>query len=132
MAIQQISVFLANKPGSLDRLTHALSDGGVDLRAISVSEAADYGIARLLADDPDKAAAALNGADFIFTRSPVLVCPVPDVAGGLSKLLVLLTETGINIEYMYSCTVGQNAKTAYMIFRVADPEIGRASCRERV
>ena len=119
MSIHQISVFLENRPGALNEMTKALASGGVNLRAISLAETKDFGIARLIADDTALARKVLKEADFVSSLTPVLAYAIPDERGGLNKLLLAFTEAGINIEYMYSCLVEDSA---YMIFRVADTE----------
>ena len=123
----QISVFLENRPGMLGRMTQVLADGGVNLRAISLAETKDFGIARLIADDADKATEVLKAADFISSRTPVVACEIPDEAGGLNKLLTVFTGANINIEYMYSCIIGTQVKRAYMIFRVEDTAAAEAA-----
>ena len=120
MSMRQISVFLENKPGTLERMTQALADGGVNLRAISMAEAADYGIARIIVDDLIGASTVLKDADFVISLTPVLAYEIPNEPGGLNKLLMRFTQAGINIEYMYSCIIGDEEKRAYMILRVAD------------
>ncbi len=128
MSIQQISVFLENRPGTLNEMTQALAEGGVNLRAISLAETKDFGIARLIADDTAKAQTILKDADFVSSLTPVLAYAIPDERGGLNKLLLAFTDAGINVEYMYSCLT---EKSAYMIFRVADTEEAEAALKER-
>ena len=128
MSIQQISVFLENRPGTLNEMTRALAEGGVNLRAISLAETKDFGIARLIADDTKKAQAVLREADFVSSLTPVLAYAIPDERGGLNRLLLAFTDAGINVEYMYSCLT---EKSAYMIFRVADADRAEAALRER-
>ena len=127
MNINQISVFLENAPGALHDMTRALAAGGVDMRAISLAETKDFGIARLIVDDVIAATTVLGDAHFVSTLTPVLVYEIPDEAGGLNKLLTAFTDAGVNIEYMYSCVAGKQQKRAYMIFRVADPRTAEAA-----
>ena len=127
MSMRQISVFLENKPGTLERMTQALADGGVNLRAISMAEAADYGIARIIVDDLIGASTVLKDADFVISLTPVLAYEIPNEPGGLNKLLMRFTQAGINIEYMYSCIIGDEEKRAYMILRVADTAAAEAA-----
>ena len=119
MSIKQISVFLENKPGTLNKMTTVLADAGIDMRALSLAETKDFGIARVIVDDVFAAKDVLKGADFVASLTPVLGYEIPDEPGGLNKLLTIFTEANVNIEYMYSCIVGNGA---YMIFRVADTE----------
>ena len=121
MTINQISVFLENRTGQLAEITHLLADNGIDLRAISIAETANYGILRLIADDADRAANILLTHGNILTMTPVMVVGVPDEPSSLSKLLALIAEGEIGIEYMYSLFTHANGK-AYMVFRVAEED----------
>lgn len=120
MAIKQISVFLENKPGTLNRMTAVLAEHEIGLRALSVAETKDFGIARMIVDDVLAATSVLKDADFIASLTPVLAFEIPDEVGGLNKLLNVFTETKVNVEYMYSFLGGKKSSSAYMIFRVAD------------
>ncbi len=127
MAIKQISVFLENKPVTLNRMTEVLADHKIDLRALSVAETRDFGIARLIVDDVLFAISVLKDADFIASLTPVLAFEIPDEAGGLNKLLNAFTEEKVNVEYMYSFLGGRKINSAYMIFRVADTGTAEAA-----
>ncbi len=121
MNVNQISVFLENRTGQLAEITHLLADNGIDLRAISVAETADYGILRLIADDAERAASILLSKGNILTMTPVMVVGVPDEPSSLSRLLSIIAEGEIGIEYMYSLFTNRNGK-AYMVFRVSEEE----------
>lgn len=121
MTVHQISVFLENKAGSLSEITRILADNKINLRAISIAESADWGVLRLIADDAEKATAILLEKGCVLSMTPVTVVAVPDEPAGLSELLALLAEGGIDISYMYSLFTHQNGK-AYMVFRVAEEE----------
>ena len=122
MSIRQISVFLENKPGALNAMTEVLAKAGIDMRALSLSETTDFGIARLIVDDVYDTATVLKDAGYICSLTPVVAVTIPDVSGGLHKVLCALEEAGINLEYMYSSLAGGPGKEACMIFRLADPE----------
>ena len=119
--INQISLFLENRKGQLAEITHLLADNGIDMRAISIAETADYGILRILVDDTDRAAEILRENGCILTLTPVTIVGVPDEPAALSKLLALIADGGVDIVYMYSLFAGANGK-AYMVFRVADKD----------
>ncbi len=119
--IHQISVFIENKKGSLSEITRLLADSKINLRAISIAESADYGVLRLIADDAEKATSVLLSHGFILSMTPVTVISVPDEPAGLSQVLNILTQAGVDIEYMYSLFTHQNGK-AYMVFRISDQE----------
>ena len=126
MSIKQISVFLENKPGRLKAMTGFLADKKIDIRAISLAETKDFGIARLIVDDAFSAVNTLKENDFIASLTSVLAIEIPDEAGGLDKLLTAFADTGVNIEYMYAFTSNKKADHAYMIFRVADTKAAEA------
>ena len=119
MSIQQISVFLENRAGQLAEITKVLADSGIDLRAISIAETADYGVLRMIVDDSQQAKTILLDSGYIMSVTPVLAVSVPDVPGGVSSVLALLAEGNIDIEYMYSLFTHVEGK-AYMVFRVSD------------
>ena len=119
--IQQISVFLENRKGQLGEITGILAENGIDLRAINIAETADYGILRLIADDPRKAAAVLSEQDFVVSVTPVVAVEVNDKVGGLHSVLKIITDADIDIGYMYS-SFGKKDGAAYMIFRVSEPD----------
>lgn len=119
--IQQISVFLENRKGQLGEITGILAENGIDLRAINIAETADYGILRLIADDPRKAAAVLSEQDFVVSVTPVVAVEVNDKVGGLHSVLKVITDADIDIGYMYS-SFGKKDGAAYMIFRVSEPD----------
>lgn len=121
MTIPQISIFLENKAGQLADITRILAEAQVNMRAISIAETADYGVLRLIVDDAPKASAVLLGEGFILTMTPVVGVAVPDTPGGLGKVLSVISQAGIDVEYMYS-VFGQKDGQAFMIFRVADTE----------
>ncbi|MBQ7260614.1 MAG: ACT domain-containing protein [Lachnospiraceae bacterium] len=124
MSIKQISVFLENRPGTLRKLTGVLAENKIDLRALSLAETKDFGIARIVVDDIFTAMNVLKEADFVASLTPVLAVEVPDEPGGLDKLLNIFSEAEVNIEYMYAFLGGKDAKHAYMILRVSDSEAG--------
>ena len=120
MSIKQISVFLENKPGKLKEMTGVLAENHVDMRALSLAETKDFGIARLVVDDVFNAVNILKEADFVASLTSVLAVAVPDEPGGLDRLLQIFSDANVNIEYMYAFIGGKDSKHAYMIFRVAD------------
>lgn len=119
MTVKQISVFLENKPGRLAELTEVLSENNIDMRALSLAEAADFGIVRLIVDDVYNASTVLKDADYIISVSKVLALEIPDEPGALAKAIRMLGENDINIEYMYAFTTHKK-DVAFMIFRVED------------
>ena len=120
MTVKQISAFLENKPGKLKNMTGVLAQAGIDMRALSLAETKDFGIARIIVDDVFEAVNVLKDADFVASLTSVLAVAVPDEPGGLDKLLQIFSDAQVNIEYMYAFLGSKDTKHAYMIFRVAD------------
>ncbi|MBP2656106.1 MAG: amino acid-binding protein [Firmicutes bacterium] len=102
MILRQISVFLENKRGTLAQVLNALNENGVNLRAMTVADTADFGILRIVVNDPDKVEQILKDANYAVKITPVLTMKIEDSPGGLMKKVKLLTDNGINIEYIYA------------------------------
>ncbi|MGM9562966.1 MAG: ACT domain-containing protein [Faecousia sp.] len=117
--VQQLSVFLQNKSGKIAAVVRALSDSGVDIRALSIADTTDFGILRMLVSDISAAKAALAEQNCILSVNEVTVVAVPDAPGGLSRVLSLMAQEEIDIEYMYSL-IDRGKEDAYMVFRVSD------------
>ena len=127
MSVNQISVFLENKPGALYAMTGVLAENGIDMRAFSLAETSDYGIARIIVNDVYKTTTVLRDAGYIHNITTVLGVAIPDVPGGLNKVLLSLSEAGVNVEYMYAFLGGKKGESAYMIFRVSDDAYAKAA-----
>ena len=121
MSIHQISVFLENRAGQLAEITKLLAQEHVDIRAISIAETADYGLARMIVDDSQKASSILLQHGTILSMTPVWAVEVPDRPAGLAELLAVLAEKNIAVEYMYSLFTHKEGKS-YIVFRVAESE----------
>ena len=121
MHIHQISVFLENRSGQLAQITRTLAEQHINLRAISIAETADYGLARMIVDDAHKASAILLEQGNILSMTPVWAVEVPDRPAGLSDLLNVLADNRVDVEYMYSLFAGQDGH-AYMVLRISDDE----------
>ena len=119
MSIKQISVFMENKPGTLEEMTDVLAKNNIDMRAISVAEAEDFGIARLIVDDVYETATVLKDAGFVKKLSEVLAVEIPDIPGGLNKVLKTLSAAQVNLEYMYAFLGGKDVDKAFLIMKVA-------------
>ena len=121
MSVKQISVFLENRPGALCEMTKVLADEAIDMRAFSLAETSEFGIARILVNDVYKAVTVLKDADYITTVSEAVAVAIPDVPGGLNQVMQIIADAGVNLEYMY-CFLGGKTGKAYMICKVADVE----------
>ncbi len=119
MSVHQISVFLENRAGQLADITNILAKEHVDLRALSIAEASDYGVLRLIVDDAEKTANILLNHGYIVSMTPVTVIAVPDRPSGLAEVLSIMKEGDIDIEYMYAMST-KTIGTAYMVFRISN------------
>lgn len=121
MTVKQISVFVENTAGKLAEFTRVLCKHNINMRALSLADTRDFGILRLIVDDSYKTACVLKDEGYVFSITKVLAVAIPDQPGCLYKILTILGDNDINIEYTYAF----NHKTqgmAYMIFRVEDNE----------
>ena len=116
MKVEQISIFLENKSGRLAEVTEILAREGVNIRTLSLADTADFGILRLIVDRTDPANKVLKEAGFTVARTEVIALEVPDVPGGLARILSVLDGARINVEYMYAFA-RQSADKAIVIFR---------------
>jgi hypothetical protein len=119
--VKQISVFLENKEGRLAEVTKALADSGINIRALSIADTTDFGILRLIVNDPDAAFEVLKRAEFTVSVKEVLAIGITDEPGSLSKALQALKAGGVVIEYMYAF-LGKAGDKAMVILKVSDIE----------
>jgi len=115
--VSQLSVFIENKSGRLADVTRALADANINIRALSIADTIDYGLLRLIVNDPIKAKKVLADAAFTVALTEVLAIEVPDRPGGLAGIIDILAQAGLNIEYMYAF-VGKSGENAIVIFRI--------------
>jgi hypothetical protein len=118
-------VFIANESGRVSEVTSVLGEGGVNIRGFSVSDTADYGILRLVVDKPDEAHALLKRAGFTVKELGVICIDLPDVPGGLAGVLRIVSDAGVNIEYVYSLI------STYVVLNVADVDKAVALLEDR-
>jgi len=116
MKVEQISVFLENKAGRLAEVTKVLGEAQINIRALSLADTTDFGILRLIVDQYDKAREVLKQNGFTVGKTEVVAIEVPDRPGGLAWVLQILSESDINVEYMYAF-VQHSGKNAVIIFR---------------
>lgn len=119
MKVEQISVFLENKSGRLAEVTGVLAEGGINIRALSLADTADFGILRLIVDDSARAKSILKDNHFTVGKTEVVAVEVPDRPGGMAGILSVLADKGINVEYMYAF-VQKSGGHAVIIFRFDD------------
>jgi hypothetical protein len=121
MKIQQLSVFVENKPGLLARPCVVLAEAGINLLTLSLADTQQFGILRLIVRDWQRARDVLTEAGFAVTATEVVAIEVPDRPGGLAELLKLLERAKINVEYMYAFTASLGAR-AVLVFRFEDTD----------
>lgn len=119
--IKQLSIFLENRAGQLADITGVLYEKNINMMALNIAETASYGVLRIIVRETDEAMAALKDAGYIVSVSDVVGVHVPDEPGGLHKVLRILADNDIDVEYMYSVFSLREGQ-AYMIFKVEDPE----------
>jgi hypothetical protein len=119
MYVKQISVFIENTPGRLADFTRLLGDNQIDLVSLSIADTTNFGILRGIVADYERAEKMISEAGYTVRLTDVLAASVPDVPGGLAKVLGMLSENGISIEYLYSF-VRNAGKNALIIFRVEE------------
>lgn len=119
MAISQISVFVENRPGRLADITAVLAKNSIDIRALSVADTSDYGILRLIVNDPKSAVEALRSEGMTASATQVLGIIIPDEPGGLARAIKVLSDAQISVEYAYAF-ITPSVGNAYVIIRVED------------
>ncbi len=121
MTIKQIAVFMENKPGTMSKVTEALGNSGIDVRAASLADTQDFGILRMIVTDTEKAVKSLSDAGYVASVCDVFAAEVPDLPGAMTELMKKVASTGLNVEYMYAF-VSPETKKAYIVLRIKDTE----------
>ncbi|MDD3065820.1 MAG: ACT domain-containing protein [Endomicrobiaceae bacterium] len=115
--LYHLSVFLVNSPGKLEKITKILADNNINLRAMSLASSGDFGVMKLLVNDPDKAFEVLKQSQLTVTKRHIIAVVVDNQPGSFNKLLNQLAKKGINIEDCYGFLLS-NAKTAAIILEI--------------
>ncbi len=121
MLVKQISVFVENARGKLSKVTEILAENGINIRALSIADTTDFGILRLIVQDPDKALAVLKEHDITVKSTDVIVVEIDDKPSGLNSALALLRDAAVAVEYMYAF-VSKNENEAYVILKCDNAE----------
>lgn len=119
MKVEQISIFIENKSGRLAEITGILGENKINIRALSLADTSDFGILRLIVDDSEKALKVLKEQRFTVSITHVIGVEVSDSPGGLTKILQILDQNNVNVEYMYAF-VERSGDNAVIIFRFDD------------
>lgn len=118
-AIKQISIFMENKPGRMARVAKTLSDADVNIRALTIAEAGDFGVIRMVVDDTEKGYRVLRDGGFTVSETDVLAVEIKDTPGGLYEIVDTLGKNNINMDYAYAFVTAK-AERAMLILRVDD------------
>ncbi len=121
MLIKQISIFIPNKKGSLSQLTDILIEHNIDIRAIAVFDTAEFGILRIVVDDPDRAVEILNREGIVAKVSKVIAVEPEDKPGSLNQIFSILRDADINIDYIYSFIM-RKKEMPYIVLKVDQQE----------
>jgi hypothetical protein len=121
MSVKQISVFLENKKGRLAEVTKTLSHEKINIRALSLADTADFGVLRIIVDNPDRSLTVLKSHGFVAQVTEVIAVEVEDKPGGLARILEVLDQDNVNVEYMYAY-VEKSRENAIVICRIDDQE----------
>jgi hypothetical protein len=121
MIIKQLSVFLENKQGRICAAADLLAQNNVNIRALSLADTSDYGILRLIVDKPEEGKKILSDAGIVVRVTKVLSLTMEDTPGGALGVLRLLSQNGIDVEYMYAFA-GKNDGEAFMIIQTEELE----------
>jgi hypothetical protein len=119
--IQQLSLFLENKPGHLRAICQTLADAGINIVTLSLADTQQFGILRLIIDEWRRAKQILESNGFVVAVNEVVATEVEDRPGGMAEILDVIQSAGVNIEYMYAFTFRRGNK-AVLVFRFDNPD----------
>ena len=128
MAVKQLSVLLDHKPGEMSKVSELLGRDGINIGGLTLADAGDLAIVRLITDDPDKAESVLNSAGYHVKQREVIAVETPDHPGGLNAVLKPLSDAGINVKYFYPY-LRRVDQEAVLIFRTEDNEKAEEALR---
>lgn len=121
MKIQQISLFLENKPGHLNAICRTLAGAGINIVTLSLADTQQFGIVRLIVEEWQKAKEVLEAAGYVVNVREVVAAAVADRPGGMAELLDVIGKANVNIEYMYAFTF-RHGREAVLVFRFDKPD----------
>ncbi|HOX13450.1 MAG TPA: ACT domain-containing protein [Spirochaetia bacterium] len=124
MSVNQVSIFLENSKGRLAEVTRILAKEGIDLRALSLADTSDFGVLRIIVADPDRCLGVLKENGFVARTTEVVAVEVEDRPGGMSRVLDVLDEAGLNVEYMYAF-VAKAREHAVVVCKIDERERAR-------
>ena len=130
MNVTQLSAFVANKPGHLQKVLKVLADENINIITLTTAETSDFGILRMIVNDPDKGYMALKKNNITSSVTDVLALEIEDTPGSLFRALDVFAQMNLNIEYMYAFTEKRDGK-AVMIFRFEDIEAAKEALKNK-
>jgi hypothetical protein len=130
MAIKQVSVFIENREGRLADVSRLLTEEGINIRALSLADTADFGVLRLIVNDPAKCASILKQAGFVASLNDVIALGIEDQPGGLDYVLRFFSEHEMNVEYMYAFVEKAEGK-AIVVFKTKDHNTTEALAKSK-
>ena len=129
MNVTQLSAFVSNKPGHLQKVLKVLADARINIISLTIAETVDFGILRMIVDDAEKGHKALKESNITASVTDVLALEIDDTPGSLYRALDVFAKMDLNIEYMYAFSEKRQGK-AVMIFRFEDIEAAKTALKE--
>lgn len=118
MIIKQISIFVENRKGRLAEITGIIAENGINIRALSIADTTHFGVLRVIVDNPFETERILRENNITASITGVIAVNVSDAPGGLHKVLRLLSENDLSVEYMYHAFINHEENMACMVIRV--------------
>ncbi len=129
MLVKQLSVFLENRPGTLDEALRALKEANINMKALSLADTSEFGVMRIIADKPDEAKQAMKSAGYTSIVNEVISVELKPEVGYLAGIVKKISEAGVNIEYMYAAPSSDSE--ARMLIKTDDPVKAQSSLGEQ-
>jgi len=127
MLIKQLSVFIENRDGRLEKVTETLKDNNINIVSASLADTSEYGMFRMVVSNPEKARLVLKEAGFSAKLTDVIAVRLPQKIGMLHQLFKVLVEASISVEYMYALSTDANGS---MVIKVSDLENATIALQE--
>lgn len=130
MSVKQISIFIENKKGALSEVTKFIAQNKINLYALSIADSKDFGILRIITDDPNNARDLLKGEGYTVIATSVLAVELDNAPGSMANILGILSDADVDVEYTYAFISNVKGK-AYMIFRVDNNDKARNALTDK-
>jgi hypothetical protein len=128
----QLAVFLENKPGKLEAITKILAEAGINIRGISMASEGDFGVLKVLVNDPARGHQVLKKEHFTVSERNVVVAIIDDRPGALHEMLLTLSSRNINIEDCYGIVLEEGGKAAIVLDIESFPEAEKVLAEQNV